>query len=135
MKPGWIAFDERVFYSESECETYESKQAHLRLAALLGIPFDKIAQAFDGTEQTAPTNADLADCLEQVGTRLARERRARGVEHLKRQRQRMPSGAHETPPLPPGSITVLDIVGQTAQTAGISTGEPRVGPYDDGATT
>lgn len=91
MEIGYIAFDKTVFYVKSECETYEAKHAHLRLAHLLGVPFEKIAPAFDGTEEAAPTNSVLADCLEQVGAKLARERRARGDEFLKR--KRAPKGA------------------------------------------
>ena len=75
----FVAFDGAEFDSESECRTWETQHAHLRL---VGLTIDQVAQAMDRTDP------DLAEAIETVGTAIARLRRESG--DLKRERRKKP---------------------------------------------
>jgi hypothetical protein len=65
----WVAFDGVPFVTEAECRAYEAKLAHVRIADL---PIERIEAALSGADP------EIADAIEEVGTRIARARRARG---------------------------------------------------------
>jgi hypothetical protein len=83
------AFDGTAFTDEAECRAYEAARPEMMLVALTSAD---IAAAIDRS------NADLADAIEMLGARLARERRAGG--ELKRTRKS--NGAAEPTDEPAG---------------------------------
>lgn len=72
----YVAFDGCTFNSEAECRAYEAKLAHVRL---VDLKIEQIEAALSGADP------DLADAIEQIGTRIARSRRERG--ELRHQRK------------------------------------------------
>jgi hypothetical protein len=106
----YVAFDGFPFQTEAECRAYESKLSHVRLA---GMTIEQVEAALNGSDP------ELADAIEQVGTRLARDRRERG--DLKR--QRAPKG-HSA------QVAEADDAASAPPSA-ISTGGERVNPDDD----
>ena len=76
----FIAFDGTEFDNESSCRSHEQKQAPLRI---VGLTIDQVTAALN--REAEDHDADLAEALEQVGTAIARARRAGG--DLKRTRR------------------------------------------------
>lgn len=76
MLTKYVAFDGVSFNSEAECRAYEAKLAHVRL---VNLTIEQIEAALSGTDP------DLADAIEQIGTRIGRARRERG--DLRRERK------------------------------------------------
>lgn len=65
----YIAFDGVTHATESECRAYEAKLAHVRL---VDLKIEQIEAALSGSDP------DLADAIEQIGSRIGRARRERG---------------------------------------------------------
>ena len=83
----FVAFDGVEFTTESACRSHESDNAH---KLLIGLTAEQIDAAIAGEQE------DIAEALETVGAKIARDRRARG--ELKR--KRAPKDAPATEPEP-----------------------------------
>ena len=77
------AFDGVEFNSEADCRAYEKRNAHQRL---VGLSIDQVEAALSGAD------AELADAIEILGAKIARDRRERG--EMKRQRGASAETAH-----------------------------------------
>ena len=71
----FLAFDGTPFESREECLAYERDHSVARLA---GLTIEQIEVAINGND------AELANLIEEIGAKIARERRKRG--DLKRAR-------------------------------------------------
>ena len=83
------AFDGTAFDDEAECRAYEAARPEL---ALVGLSLEEVTAALNRTDE------GLADAIEAIGARLARDRRSSGS--LKRTRKS--NGAAEPTDEPAG---------------------------------
>lgn len=74
------AFDSTQFETREGCIAYEKKHGLGRLA---GLTIEQLENAIRGA------NAELASLLEEIGTKIARDRRERGI--LKRAPNKKPA--------------------------------------------
>jgi hypothetical protein len=83
VRTKYVAFDGVSFNSEAECRAYEAKLAHVRL---VNLTIEQIEAALSGTDP------DLADAIEQIGTRIGRARRERGeLRHQRKAKDEAPT--------------------------------------------
>lgn len=78
------AFDGVEFYSEVECRAYERRFAHARLA---GLSIEQVEAALSRADP------ELADAIEQVGSRIARARLDAG----EKRHERRPNAKDDAP--------------------------------------
>ena len=90
------AFDGTAFDDEAECRAYEAARPEL---ALVGLSLEEVTAALNRTDE------GLADAIEAIGARLARDRRTRGS--LKRTRKSNDVATSEPAgvPLAPGAAS------------------------------
>jgi len=90
----FVAYDDREFLTEELCRQYERSKTSI-VGRVAMQPPAAITDALAGQ------NDDLADAIEQLGQRLAKERRARGsFKRARRARRDVP--AEPVPAVAPG---------------------------------
>lgn len=92
MKIKYQSFDGVFFDTEAECKAYESKLSHVRVT---GLTIEQVEAALAGHDK------DLAEALEEIGTRIARARRARGELKRSRPADAAPAEPEQEPPPEP----------------------------------
>ena len=92
------AFDGTAFDDEAECRAYEAARPEL---ALVGLSLEEVTAALNRTDE------GLADAIEAIGARLARDRRNSGSLKRTRKSNGAAEPEHEAAgvPLAPGAAS------------------------------
>ena len=92
------AFDGQQFDDEAECRAYEAARPEL---ALVGLSLEEVTAALNRTDEA------LADAIEAIGARLARDRRNSGSLKRTRKSNGAAEPEHEAAgvPLAPGAAS------------------------------